>query len=84
MQSDGNDLCGDVVSDSFNKTSWDEDNILDQIHYSKYVRIIFTMILILYNKYENAYSSTKTQFYELLVVIGCISLYTYTSSTIAL
>ena len=31
MQLDGNSFCGDVVSDSFNKTSWDEDNILAQI-----------------------------------------------------
>ena len=28
MQSDGNVLCGDVVSDSFNKTSRDKDTIL--------------------------------------------------------
>ena len=27
MQSDGNGFCGDVVSDSFNKTLRDEDNI---------------------------------------------------------
>ena len=32
MQSDGNSFCGYVVSGSFNKTSWDEDNILDQIY----------------------------------------------------
>ena len=55
MQSDGNSFCGDVVSDSFNKASGDEDNILDQIYKSKYVRIIIMMILILYNIYENAY-----------------------------
>ena len=49
MQSDGNSFCGDVVSDSFNKTSRDEDNILEQIYKSKYVCIINMMILILYN-----------------------------------
>ena len=49
MQSDGNSFCGDVVLDSFNKTYRDEDNILDQIYKSKYVRIITMMILILYN-----------------------------------
>ena len=32
MQSDGNSFCGDVVTGSFNKISWDEDNILDQIY----------------------------------------------------
>ena len=53
MQSDGNSFGGDVVSESFNMTSWDEDNILDQIYRSKHVRIILMMILTLYN--ENAY-----------------------------
>ena len=48
MQLDVNSFCGDVVSGSFNKTSWDED-ILDQINKRKYVRIIIMMILILYN-----------------------------------
>ena len=32
MQSDGNSLYGNVVSDSFNKTSRDEDNISDPIY----------------------------------------------------
>ena len=32
MQSDGNSFCGDVISDSFNKASKDEDNILEQIY----------------------------------------------------
>ena len=49
MQSDGNSFCGDVVSDSFNKTSRDEDNILDQILKRKCVRISIRMILILFN-----------------------------------
>ena len=40
MQSDGNSFYGVVVSDSFNKTSRDEDNILDQISKSRYVGII--------------------------------------------
>ena len=49
MQSDGNSFCGDDISDRFNKTSPDEDNILDQIYKSKYVHINIMMILILYN-----------------------------------
>ena len=32
MQSDGNNFYGDVVSDSFTKTSRDLDNILEQIY----------------------------------------------------
>ena len=32
MQSDRNSFCGDVVSDSFNKTSWDKNSSLDQIY----------------------------------------------------
>ena len=48
MQSDGNGFGGDVVLDSFNKTSRDGDNILDKLYKSKYVRIIIMMILILY------------------------------------
>ena len=49
MQSDRNSFCGDVVSDSFNKTSRDEDNFIYQIYKSKYVRIGNMMILIAYN-----------------------------------
>ena len=50
MQSDGNIFGGDVVLDSLNKASQNEDNIFDQIYItSKYVRNIITMILILYN-----------------------------------
>ena len=49
MQSDRNSFGGDVVSDSFNMTFQVEDNNLDQMHESKYVRIISVMILILYN-----------------------------------
>ena len=45
MQSHGNSFC---VLDSFNKVGMN-DNILDQIYKSKYVRIIFMTILILYN-----------------------------------
>ena len=44
MQSDGNSFAGDVVLESFNKASQDEDNILDQIYKSKYVRIFIMMI----------------------------------------
>ena len=32
MQSDGNSFGGDVVLNSFNKASWDEENILDQVY----------------------------------------------------
>ena len=32
MQSDGNSFGGDVVLNSFNKASRDEDNILDQVY----------------------------------------------------
>ena len=44
MQSVGNSFCGDVVSDSFEKTSRDEDNFLDQIYKIKYVRIIIMIL----------------------------------------
>ena len=40
---------GEKSSESSNKTSWDKDNILDQIYESKYVRIIIMIFLILYN-----------------------------------
>ena len=46
---DGNSICEEVVLTSFNKASWDEDNILDQIYRSKYIRIIIVMILFLYS-----------------------------------
>ena len=49
MQSDGNSIFGHVVLDSFNKGSWDEDNILDQIYKYECIRIIIMVILILYN-----------------------------------
>ena len=49
MQSDGNSFGGDVVLDNFNKAFRDEDINLDQIYVSKYVRIIFKVLLILYN-----------------------------------
>ena len=32
MQSNGNSFYRDVVLDSFNKASWDEDTILNQIY----------------------------------------------------
>ena len=49
MQSDGNSFCGNDVLDSINKSFRDEDNILDQVYKSKYVRIFNRMIFILYN-----------------------------------
>ena len=48
MQSGGNSSGGDVVLDSFNKVSREEDNILDQMYKRKYVHIIIMMILILF------------------------------------
>ena len=49
MQSDGICFNGDVVSDSFNKTSRVEDNISYQMYKSKYVCNNILMILILYD-----------------------------------
>ena len=49
MQSDGNHFFGDVVLDNFNNASREEDNILDKVYKSIYVRIFIMMILILYN-----------------------------------
>ena len=39
MQSEGNSFNGDDVLYSFNMAFWDEDNILDEIYKSKFVRI---------------------------------------------
>ena len=55
MQLDKNSICGDVVLDRFNKAYRDEDNNLDLIYKSKYVQIIYMVILILITLYENAY-----------------------------
>ena len=49
MQSDRNSFCGDIVLDSFNKASGDENNILHKIYESIYVRIFIMMILIVHN-----------------------------------
>ena len=59
MQSDGNSFYGDVVSESFKKTSRDVDKILDQTYKSKYIRIIIMMILILYIHYTKIHTNTK-------------------------
>ena len=67
MHSDGNSFRGDVLSGSFNKTSWDEDNIFDQIYRSKCARIIIMMILILYNIYTNT-TALKPNFMSSLVI----------------
>ena len=55
MQSDGNNSCEDVVSDSFNKTPRDEDSNLDRIYQSKYVRIIIVHddLSFFFKSYEN-------------------------------
>ena len=55
VMKDGNSFRGDVVSNGFNKTSWDEENILEQIQESKYLRYILIIILILYTFHANAY-----------------------------
>ena len=49
MQSNGNSFCRDVVLNSFNKAPRNEDNILDPVYKSKYVRSFIMMILILYD-----------------------------------
>ena len=78
MQSDWNSFCKDVVLENFNKKSLDKDSILDQICKSKYVCIIITIILILYNIIRKCILtqqySTTTQSYEFLVNMCCISL----------
>ena len=75
MQSDGNSFGGDVVLNSFNKVSRDEDNILDQGYKSKYVRIFIMMILILNNIIRKCILTValKPNFFELLVVKDYIS-----------
>ena len=56
MQSDGNSFLGDVVLDSFNKASRDEDSILDQIYrkstkpkFNELLVVVFPKICILFN-----------------------------------
>ena len=56
MQSDGNVICVEVVLVSFNKASRDENNILDQMHKSKYVRIFIMMILIFLNIFSKKHN----------------------------
>ena len=57
MQSDRKSFGGDIGSDSFSKTSWDESKILDQICKSKYIVRIIDMMIFLFLKtlYEIAY-----------------------------
>ena len=45
MQSDRNTFNGDVVLDSFNKVSREEDNILDQKYKKQILRIFIMKIL---------------------------------------
>ena len=57
MQSDGNSFYRDVVLDSFNKASWNEYTILNQIYEKEICFIIMSfiiMILILITLHENA------------------------------
>ena len=44
MQSNGNSFGWDVVSNSFDKTLQDDENISDQIYSTEYVLIIIMMI----------------------------------------
>ena len=53
MQSDESSCCGEVVFYSFNKASRNED-ILEQIYTSKYVRIFYEAFNLI-TLYENAY-----------------------------
>ena len=76
-QSYANSFWGDVVLDTFNNVSRDEDNILDQIYKKQICPNFILMIFDFHNLYENAYYHwiiTKTQFYELFLVESCISL----------
>ena len=59
IESEGNRFCGDVVLNSFNKVCRDEDNILDQVYESEYVRTFIMMILILYNIIRKCILSQK-------------------------
>ena len=47
-QSYANSFLGDVVLDSFNNLSRDEDNILEKIYKSKYLQIFIMIILDFY------------------------------------
>ena len=70
-QSYGSSICGDIISDSFNKTSRDKDNILDQIYKSIYVRIIIMMILfsiILHEMHTNTTVALKPNFMSSLLL----------------
>ena len=73
MQSDGNSFCGDVVSYSLKKTSRDVDNILYQIYKNKCSYYYYNDFNSLQENAYKHYKSTKTQFYEFLIVMCCIS-----------
>ena len=62
-QSKSNSFWGDDVLDSINNASRDEDNILDQIYHNIIRKCILTNWI-----------STKTQYYDFLIVECCISL----------
>ena len=71
LQCDAICFCGDVVSDSFNKTFRDEDNILDQIYKNIHVRIFLMIILIIihYPKMQaNTIVTLKTNFMSSLLL----------------
>ena len=88
MQSDGNGFDGDVVSDSFNKASRDEDNLLDKIYNSKYIRLIIMMILIIYNIIRKCILTLQQHENPILWVPSCYMLFffkfAYSSITLKL
>ena len=74
-----NSFWGDVVLDTLNNVSRDEDNILNQI-YKANMWFLLWWFLISMTLYKNAclhWIITKTQFYELFFVESCISLNMY-------
>ena len=70
-------FCGDVVSEKFNKTFRDGHNNLDQIYISKYIRIIFVMIFILFNIIRKLHTTTTVALKPNLWVPYCYVLYFY-------
>ena len=58
MQSDWNTFCGDVVLDSVNKVSGDEDNIRLYIYKTKHVHI-FNMNIFSLTLFKNAYYTIR-------------------------
>ena len=77
MQSVGNSFCGDVVSESLNKTSQDDDNNLDQKYKIKYVRTYHYddfISLYLIRKCTNTTVTPKPNFMRSLLLCAVYSL----------